>query len=67
MVHKGAVKLEYVPTDKQVEDVLTRPLSKVKIEYFKDKLGVVQKDFPSREGVMCFPVVGSDFFPSSWK
>ena len=41
MVEKGAVKLQYVATDEQVADVLTKPLSKVKFEYFIDKLGVV--------------------------
>jgi hypothetical protein len=41
MVEKGVVKLQYVATDEQVVDVLTKPLSKVKFEYFKDKLGVV--------------------------
>jgi hypothetical protein len=48
MVQKGAVKLQYVATDEQVAYVLTKPLSKVKFEYFRDKLGVVQKDFPSK-------------------
>ena len=46
MVHKGAVKLQYVATDDQVDDVLTKPLSRVKFEYFTDKIGVVQKDVP---------------------
>ena len=41
MVEKGAVKLQYIATDEQVADVLTKPLSKVKFVYFKDKLGVV--------------------------
>ena len=41
MIQKGAVKLQYVPTDEQVEDVLTKPLSREKFEYFKDELGVV--------------------------
>ena len=27
MVHKGAVKLKYVPTEEQVADVLTKPLA----------------------------------------
>ena len=39
------MKLQYVATDEQIADVLTKPLSKVKFEYFRDKLGVVQKDF----------------------
>ena len=44
MVQKGVVKLKYVPTQEQVVDVLTKPLSCVKFEYFRDKLGVVRKD-----------------------
>ena len=46
MVQKGAIKLQYVSTDEQVADVLTRPLSRVEFEYFYDKLGVVQKNLP---------------------
>ena len=49
MVQKGAIKHNYVSTDEQVADVLTNPLSWVKFEYFHDKLGVVQKDFPCKE------------------
>jgi hypothetical protein len=41
MVQKGAVRLQYVATDEQVADVLTKPLSRMKFEYFRDKLGVV--------------------------
>ena len=36
-------------TDEQVVDVLTKPLSQVKFEYFRDKLDVVQKDFSCKE------------------
>ena len=36
-------------TDEQVVDVLAKPLSLVKFEYFRDKLGVVQKDLPCKE------------------
>ena len=43
MVEKGAVKLQYIATDEQIADVLTKPLSKVKLEYFRDKLGVVPR------------------------
>ena len=46
MVQKGAIKLQYVSTDEQVVDVLIKPLSRVKFEYFCDKLGVVRKDLP---------------------
>ena len=49
MVQKGAIKLQYVSTNEQVANVLTKPLSRVKFEYFCDKLGVVIKDFPRKE------------------
>ena len=42
MLQRGAIKLHYVGTDEQVADVLTKPLSRVKFEYIRDKLGVVQ-------------------------
>jgi hypothetical protein len=43
VVENGVVKLHYVATNEQVADVLTKPLSKVKFEYFKDKLGLVPR------------------------
>ena len=46
LVTKGAVKLVYVSIDEQVADVLTKPLSCEKFKYFRDKLGMVQKDIP---------------------
>ena len=49
MVQKGAIKLQYVSTDEQVVDVLTKPLSRVKFEYLCDRIGVVQKDSPRKE------------------
>jgi hypothetical protein len=41
MVQRGVVKLYYVGTDEQVADVLAKPLSCVKFEHFRDKLGIV--------------------------
>ena len=46
MMQKGAIKIQYVSTDEQVVDVLTKPLSWIKFEYFQDKLGVVRKGLP---------------------
>jgi hypothetical protein len=54
MVQKGAVKLQYVATEEQREDVLTKTLSRVMFEYFRDELGVVQKCSP-RNGKCCVP------------
>jgi hypothetical protein len=34
MVQRGALKLQYISTDEQVADVLTKPLSRVKFEHF---------------------------------
>ena len=46
MVKRGVVKLKYVGIDEKVAYVLTKPLSRVKFEYFREKLSVVQKDLP---------------------
>ena len=46
MVQKGAVQLQYLSTDEQIADILTKPLTRVKFEYFRDKLGVVENDSP---------------------
>ena len=34
IVQRGPVKLKYVPIEEQVVDLLTKPLSHVKFEYF---------------------------------
>jgi hypothetical protein len=41
MVQKGVVRLQYVATDEKVVNVLTKPLSRMKFEYFRDKLDIV--------------------------
>ena len=41
MVERGAVKLEYVATNNKIVDVLTKPLSRVKFEHFRENLGVL--------------------------
>ena len=52
MMQKGAIKLQYVSTDEQVADVLTKPLSRVKFEHFRDNLGEVWKNLPRKGGVV---------------
>jgi hypothetical protein len=42
MVQRKAVLIQYLPTNEQIADVLTKPLSKLKFEYFHDKLGMVE-------------------------
>jgi hypothetical protein len=41
IVQRKDVKLQYVGIDEQFADVLTKPPSCVKFEYFRDKIGVV--------------------------
>ena len=40
-MQRGAVKLQYVAMDEHIGDVLTKPLARVKFEYFWEKLGVL--------------------------
>ena len=42
------MKLQYVALDEQIADVLTKPLARVKIEYFRKKIGVIQIEVPSK-------------------
>jgi hypothetical protein len=46
MVQRGALKLQYISTDERVADLLTKRLSRIKFEYFQEKLGIVRKDPP---------------------
>ena len=48
MLQRGAIKLQYVAQLNMIADVLTNPLSCVKFEHFRDKLGVVQKELPRK-------------------
>ena len=36
------MKLQYIQTDEQIADILTKHLSRLKFVYFRDKLGVVE-------------------------
>ena len=42
MVQRGAVKIQHVVTDEKILDVLSKPLPRVKLKYFRDKIGVVE-------------------------
>ena len=46
MVQRGAVELQYVAAEEQIADVLTKPLARVKFEYFIEILGVIQNEAP---------------------
>ena len=38
------MKLQYVATDEQIANVLTKPIARVKFEYFREILGVIQNE-----------------------
>ena len=40
MVNRGVIQLEYICTNDQTADILTKPLAKVKLKYFREKLGM---------------------------
>jgi hypothetical protein len=42
MVQRKAILVKYLPTDEQVVDVLTKPLTKTKFKYFCDRLDVAE-------------------------
>ena len=42
------MKLQYVATEEQIADVLTKPLVRVKFEYFREKLGFLQIEVSSK-------------------
>ena len=42
------MKLYYVATNEHIANVLTKPLARVKFEYFREKLGVLQIKVPSK-------------------
>ena len=48
MVQRGVVKLQYVATKEHIADVLMKPLARVKFEYLREKLGVIQMEVPSK-------------------
>ena len=46
MVQRGAMKLKYMATDEKIADVLTKPIARVKFEYFRESLSVIQNETP---------------------
>ena len=42
LVERGALKLQYIHTDEQTADILTKPMTASKFVYFHDKLGIAE-------------------------
>jgi hypothetical protein len=43
MVERDVIKLEYISTEDQIADILTKPLAKTKVEFFRKELGMIVK------------------------
>jgi len=41
MVQRGVVEIQYISTDENIVDILTKPLFRVMYEYFREKIGVM--------------------------
>ena len=48
MVQRGAVKFQHVAMEEHIADVLTKPLARLKFEYFRERLGVLQIEASSQ-------------------
>ena len=48
MVQRGVVKLQYMASKEEIADVFTKPLVRVKFEYFREILGVIQMEIPRK-------------------
>jgi hypothetical protein len=42
MVQRKVVLVQYLPIDEQVADVLTKPITRMKFKYFRDRLGMAE-------------------------
>ena len=42
LIHIGTLKLQYIRTNEQIADILTKPLTTTKLMYFSDKLGMAE-------------------------
>ena len=49
MVQRGAMKLQYVAMNDHIAHVLTKPLARVKFEYFRERFCVLQIEDTSRK------------------
>ena len=64
LVQRGTLKLQYICTDEQIADILTKPLTSTKFVYFRDKLGITENT-SRREAVLIFPKQHRE--PFSWR
>jgi hypothetical protein len=42
MVQRKAIHVQYLPTHEQIADIFTKPLARMKFEYFRERLGMVE-------------------------
>jgi hypothetical protein len=42
MVQRKEVHVQYLPTHEKIADIFTKPLAKMKFEYFRERIGLVE-------------------------
>ena len=42
------MKLQYMATEEKIVDVLTKPLARVKFEYFRERIGAIHIETPRK-------------------
>ena len=47
-MQRGGLKLHYVTKEVHIDDVLMKPLARVKFDYFRENLGVLQIEVSSK-------------------
>ena len=47
-IEKGTIRLNYVPTDKNIADLMTKPLGPQKVAYFRTGIGLADKSHPTK-------------------
>jgi hypothetical protein len=56
MVQRKEVLVQYLPTDDQVVDVLTKPLTRMNFDYFCEIIGMVENAFLTERECWCFHI-----------
>jgi hypothetical protein len=49
MVQRKVVHVQYLPTHEKIVDIFTKPLAKMKFEYFRERLGLENASLDERE------------------
>jgi hypothetical protein len=58
-IQDGEVKVQYISTNEQIIDILTKPLSRIKFAYLRNKMGLMEINYLDEREEMA-PQVGRE-------